>query len=144
MTSSPLQVVERLARVTSEHDLDGIVACFAEDYVNQTPVHPLRGFHGRDQVRRNWGQILAGVPDLQATLLASAVDGDTVWSEWLMAGTRRDGVAHEMRGVNIFDIEDGLICAARFYLEPVERDSGGVDEAVGRAVPAAPVLGSSA
>jgi limonene-1,2-epoxide hydrolase len=141
MTPQPLEVIEHLARVTSDHDLDAIVACFAEDYLNQTPAHPLRGFRGRDQVRRNWGQILDGVPDLEAALLATVVDGGTVWSEWLMSGRRRDGAEHEMRGVIIFEIEDGLIQAARFYLEPVERDSGTVDDAVSRAVTTAPDLG---
>ena len=42
----------------------------------------------------------------------------------------------------VFEIEDGLIRAARFYLEPVERDSGSVDDAVSRAVTTAPDLGS--
>ena len=130
VTWSPLQVIERLAKASSEHDLDAIVGCFAPDYVNETPAHPLRGFRGREQVRRNWAQILAGVPDLQARVVAVATDGDTVWSEWLMSGTRRDGVAHEMRGVNIFQVTDGLIQAARFYLELVERDSGSVDDVV--------------
>ncbi len=142
MTPNPLEVIERLARVTSDHDLDAIVACFAEDYLNQTPAHPLRGFRGREQVRRNWGQILGGVPDLKAALLATVVDGGTVWSEWLMSGTRHDGAEHEMRGVIIFELEDGLIRAARFYLEPVERDSGSVDDAVSRAATTAPDLGS--
>ena len=142
MTSNPLQVIERLARVTSDHDLEAIVACFSEDYVNLTPAHPLRGFRGRDQVRRNWSQILGGVHDLEATVLDAAVDGNIVWSEWRMAGTRRDGVAHEMHGVIIFEVEDGLIHAARFYMEPVERGSGNVDDAVGRAVTTA--LGAGA
>jgi ketosteroid isomerase-like protein len=142
VTTNPLEVIEHLARVTSDHDVDAIVACFAEDYLNQTPAHPLRGFRGRDQVRRNWGRILGGVPDLEAVLLATVVDGCTVWSEWLMSGTRRDGAEHEMRGVIIFAIQDGLIGAARFYLEPVERGSGTADEAVSRAVTTAPDLGS--
>jgi ketosteroid isomerase-like protein len=125
-------VVERLARETTAHDLEGIVACFAEGYVNQTPTHPKRGFVGRDQVRRNWEQILTGVPDITARVLACAVDGDTVWSEWQMSGTRLDGASHEMRGVIIFDVSGELVRAARFYLEPLERESGTVDDAVHR------------
>jgi ketosteroid isomerase-like protein len=143
MTSSPLQVIERLAQASSDHDLDGIVGCFAPDYVNETPAHPSRGFQGHEQVRRNWAQILGGVPDLQARLLAVAVDADTVWSEWLMTGTRRDGAQHEMRGVNIFQVTDGLIQAARFYLEPVEHHSGSVDAAVRRTIAPAHDSGSS-
>ena len=85
---------------------------------------------GSDQVRRNWSQILTGVPDIRARVLAIHADNDTVWSEWEMSGTRRDGAAHLMRGVNIFVVTDSLIRAARFYLEPVDLESGVVDEFV--------------
>jgi len=136
-------VVERLANATSEHDLEGIVACFAEDYINETPAHPQRSFQGRDQVRRNWQQILTGVPDITAQIKKSSVDGDTVWSEWHMSGTRLDGALHEMRGVIIFDVAGGLVTSARFYLEPVESRSGTVDTAVHRTL-TAPHTGGSA
>jgi limonene-1,2-epoxide hydrolase len=139
MASSSLATVQRLAQATSSHDLDAIVACFAEGYRNETPAHPERGFEGTDQVRRNWQQILAGVPDLTAHILATAQNDGAVWSEWQMAGTRLDGSVHELRGVIIFEIEAELITAARFYLEPVERSSGTVDDAVRRVV--APTVG---
>ena len=142
MASNPADVVERLARATSAHDLEGIVACFAEGYVNETPTHPQRSFAGRDQVRRNWAQILTGVPDITARVLATAVDGDTVWSEWQMSGTRLDGALHEMRGVIIFEVAGELVRAARFYLEPLERESGTVDDAVHQALSAARAPGS--
>jgi ketosteroid isomerase-like protein len=136
MSSDPQLLVERLAQATNEHDLDAIVACFAPDYLNETPVHPERGFRGSEQVRRNWAQILVGVPDIAARVLALVIDGDTVWSEWEMAGTRHDGAAHLMRGVIIFMVSDGLIRAARFYLEPVEPGSGTVGEFVALTVAA--------
>lgn len=130
--ASPAELVDQLAHATSSHDLEAIVACFAEDYVNETPAHPERGFQGRDQVRRNWQQILTGVPDITAQVANKVVDGDTIWSEWHMSGTRRDGEAHEMRGVIIFDVTGDLIASARFYLEPVDVRSGGVNAAVRR------------
>lgn len=136
--ASPGEMAERLARATNEHDLEGIVGCFSETYVNETPAHPNRGFRGREQVRRNWQQILTGVPDIVATIGSCASDGDTVWSEWHMSGTRLDGELHEMRGVIIFEVADDLITAARFYLEPVESGSGGVDTAVHATLTAAP------
>jgi ketosteroid isomerase-like protein len=138
MTASPLEVIHRLVQATNDHDLEGIVACFAATYVNETPAHPSRGFEGEEQVRRNWAQILGGVPDVSAEVLESVTDGATVWSEWHMAGTRRDGVAHEMRGVIVFDVAGELISAARFYLEPVEHDSGTVDDAVRHAASPSP------
>ncbi len=130
-TDEPHALIERLRQATNDHDLDAIAACFALDYDNQTPVHPARGFCGRDQVRRNWEQILAFVPDLHAEVLARATDGATAWTEWVMRGTRLDGTAHEMRGVIIFGVDGGLATWARFYLEPVDPlDVGTVDDAV--------------
>ena len=123
-------VLGRLMYATNAHDLDAIVACFASGYRNETPVHPTRGFIGRDQVRRNWEQILGFVPDIQAKVLRSSVQDGVVWSEWEQHGTRRDGTPHVMRGVIIFGVEHDLIAWARFYLEPVQEGGGDVDHAV--------------
>jgi ketosteroid isomerase-like protein len=129
--SSAGALVERLSRATNAHDLDALAACFAEDYRNDTPVHPARGFQGRAQVRQNWQQIFAAVPDITATVRWVA-DEHTVWSEWEMAGTRLDGSPHLMRGVVIFGEAHGQATWARFYLEPVDSGTGGVDAAVRR------------
>jgi ketosteroid isomerase-like protein len=122
-------VIERLVQAINDHDLEALVACFDDGYVNETPVHPRRGFRGNEQVRRNWTQILAAVPELRARVLRTAVDGG-VWTEWDMSGTRRDGVLFQMAGVAIFEVRDAKIASARFYLEPVEQTSGDVDAAI--------------
>src|SRR3954453_17335186 len=99
--SGPGQGVDRLCRATNDHDIEALVACFADDYVNETPAHPARGFRGNEQVRRNWEQIFHAVPDLVATVRWIS-DEQTVWSEWEMRGTRLDGAPHLMRGVVVF------------------------------------------
>jgi ketosteroid isomerase-like protein len=132
--AGPATVVHRLERATNEHDLDALVACFAAEYRNETPAHPDRGFIGRDQVRANWSQIFAAIPDLTCDVLSCTVEGDTVWSEWEHRGTRPDGSPHLMRGVIIFGVADGLAAWARFYLEPVQADAGTIDQAVRRQV----------
>jgi uncharacterized protein YbjT (DUF2867 family)/ketosteroid isomerase-like protein len=86
-------VAERLLAAINAHDLEAMVACFADDYGNEWPAHPQRSFHGSQRVRRNWSQIFAGVPDLRARLPRIAVDGDTVWTEWDISGTRGGGTA---------------------------------------------------
>ena len=129
----PGAMVERLAAATNVHNLDALEACFTPDYVNETPVHPARGFTGREQVRRNWEQIFRGVPDI-AVRVHWIADGETAWSEWEMSGTRLDGTPHEMRGVVIFGVRDGLAAWARFYLEPVDRSTDNVNATVQRAV----------
>jgi len=133
-STSPISVVERLRDVTNAHDVEGIVACFAADYSNETPLLPARGFVGSDQVRRNWTQILAAIPDISADIVACAADGDRVWSEWEHRGTRPNGTAHLMRGVIVFGVRGGVIATARFFLEPVDDADSGVDVAIERQV----------
>ena len=125
-----MAAIDRLVRATNEHDLESLVACFSEDYQNETPAHPARGFRGRAQVRRNWEQIFAFVPDIQAEVVRSAVESDTVWTEWEMRGTRRDGRSHWTRGVIVFGVNDGAVSWARFYLEPVDESDATVDDAI--------------
>ena len=136
----PTAVVARLCDATNAHDLDGIVDCFAVDYRNEMPLHPGRGFVGREQVRRNWTQILAAIPDVATEILGSSATADTVWTEWEHRGTRPDGTEHLMRGVTIFGVVAGRISTARFYLEPVDSTlDAGVDVAVRHQVnPGAP------
>ena len=134
--TDPLELVERLRRSVDDHDLDAVISCFTDDYTNETPAHPERGFEGRDHVRTNWQRIFAGVPNISARVLRVAVDGDAVWSEWEMGGTRPDGVPQMLRGVVIFGVSGSKFGWARFYLEPVDAGEGGVDAAVGKIVEA--------
>lgn len=128
-------VIDRLAQAVNRHDLEGLVSCFADDYVNETPVHPRRGFIGNDQVRTNWTQIFAGVPNIEAAVLRRAESDDRVWTEWEMSGTRsEDHGLFLMRGVVIFGIRGDVISSARFYLEQVEDAGGDVDAHTRRVV----------
>ena len=128
-------VIDRLVGAVNGHDLEGLVSCFAQDYVNETPVHPQRGFTGSDQVRTNWAQIFAGVPDMKAAVLRRAESDGQVWTEWDMSGSRgEDGGPFLMRGVVIFGIRADVISSARFYLEPAEEASGDVDAHTRRVV----------
>jgi limonene-1,2-epoxide hydrolase len=130
MTADIHPFLATLVQATNAHDLDAVLDCFDPGYRNQTPVHPGRDFQGREQVRANWRQIFAFVPDVQARVLSWAAEGSEVWSEWEMSGSRLDGTRHLMRGVIIFGVQDGRATSARFYLEPVEEAGTTVDDAV--------------
>lgn len=128
----PRALLERLLPAVNGHDVEALVSCFDSDYVNENPAHPQRGFRGKEQVRRNWTQIFAEVPGVRARVLRSAVEGDTLWTEWEMSGARRDGGQFDMRGVFIFGVVDGRARWARMFLEPVEQVSGDMDTLVSR------------
>ena len=78
----------------------------------------------------NWAAMLAGIPDFRAEICRSVQDGDTTWTEWRWSGTRSDGQSFEMRGVTLFEIADDQIVAGRLYMEDVERDVAGIEQAV--------------
>ncbi len=123
-------VVERLVAAMNRHDLDGAADLMDEDYRSEQPAHPGRAFVGRAQMRANWEAMFAGIPDFHAELSRSARDGDTIWSEWHWSGTRTDGQPFDVRGVTLFQIRDDRIAAGRLYLEDVERQAGGIQQAV--------------
>jgi hypothetical protein len=112
-------IAERLAAAANAHDLDAFVACFAPDYDSVQPAHPDRAFTGSEQVRKNWSEVFAGVPDFRAELLRASTDGDVEWTEWKWTGTGLD-----MAGVLIFGIRDDRIAWARLYIEHVEAGEG--------------------
>jgi len=74
--------------------------------------------------------LFAGIPDFCAEICRSVQDGNTTWTEWRWSGTRSDGLAFEMCGVALFEITDGQVVAGRLYLEDVERDVAGIEQAV--------------
>ena len=123
-------VVERLRDAQNAHDARQLAALFRADYRSSQPAHPNRGFGGSEQVFSNWSTLFDGIPDFTAELLASSVDGDTEWSEWDWRGTYRDGSRFSMRGVIIATVRDGLVAAARLYMEPTEFGGGDIDTTV--------------
>ena len=128
--STPRALADALAEAMNAHDIDAFVSLFAPDYDSQQPVHPDRAFVGRDQVRANWSAVFSGVPDFRAELVATAVEADTLWSEWRWWGTHEDGSRLDMAGVIVCGVHDGRLAWARLYVEPVESGGEGIDSAV--------------
>ena len=127
---SPTAVLERLHTAMNQHNLETFLECFDANYQSAQPVHPDRGFGGREQVRKNWAAIFSGVPDFQAKLLNSTAEGDTAWAEWQWTGTRADGTRLDIRGVTLFGVQADRITWGRLYMEPVQDAGTGIDAAV--------------
>jgi hypothetical protein len=126
--------VQRLQQAMNNHDLDAIEACFDPDYKSDQPAHPARSFRGTEQLRKNWSQILGGIPDLTAELKGWAANGEVVWTEWEWRGTRRDGIPSVMRGVTIQGLRGDVVAWVHFYMEPVEESGAGVEQSISEQV----------
>jgi ketosteroid isomerase-like protein len=132
VNASPQEVGERLHQAMNQHDVEAFLACIDPDYQSEQPAHPNRGFGGREQVEKNWSALFEGIPDFRAELLATAIDGDTLWSEWHWTGTRANEAPLDMRGVTLFEVKNGRIVSGRLYMEEVEQGGADIDETVRR------------
>ncbi|WP_338760948.1 nuclear transport factor 2 family protein [Nocardia vulneris] len=111
----------RMAAAMSGRDVEKLVVNYTDDFDCVMPMHPERSFRGVDRVRANYTMIFARYSNgLDAQVIDSVVDGDRVWTEWEMIGTRADGVVETIRGTVIIRVQNGRAAAVRFYLDPVD------------------------
>lgn len=107
------------------HDLDRVMAFFADDCVLQMP----RGdkpwgarSEGRQAVREALAARFAGLPDVHYGNAEHFVDAaaDTGMSKWMLTGTTPDGVRKEVRGCDFYTFRDGKVIAKDSYWKIVE------------------------
>lgn len=124
-------MLDRLRGALNSRDAAQMAALFAKDYESVQPLHPSRGFGGRDQVFSNWSAVFAGVPDFTAELVLSAMTDDGVEvGEWRWRGTHEDGSPFAMEGVIVVGLRGDQIAWGRLYMEPVEQGGSDIDEMV--------------
>jgi ketosteroid isomerase-like protein len=113
-----VEMLRSIAAAFDGHDLDGILAHFADDAVFESPRGPdpwgLR-FVGKDDIRRAFAGRFSGIPDVRYQKDDHFVDGDRGASEWTLSGTTVDGDRLEIRGCDLWTIRDGLIVKKDSY-----------------------------
>lgn len=114
---------EALAR----RDVDALGECWSEDGVAEiVPVGVLRG---RAEIQEFFRGLFAAVPDMETTILRVVADPRRAALEWRMSGTFTGepfqgidptGKAVSMRGLDLCEVEDGLIVANSAYYDGAE------------------------
>jgi ketosteroid isomerase-like protein len=107
-----IEVLRSVCAAFDRHDLDGIMAHFADDAVFESPRGPDpwgQRFVGKAAVREGFAGRFAGIPDVRYTEDAHFVDGDRGASEWTLSGTSVDGQRIEVRGCDLWTLRDGQI-----------------------------------
>ena len=107
-----LDMLRSICAAFDRHDLDGIMAHFAEDAVFDSPRGPDRWgqrFVGVDQIREAFAGRFSGIPDVRYQDDDHFVDGDRGASEWTLSGTMTDGQRIEVRGCDLWTMRDGKI-----------------------------------
>jgi ketosteroid isomerase-like protein len=107
-----VEMLRSIAAAFDRHDLDRIMAQFADDAVFESPRGAERWgqrFVGKASVREAFAARFSGIPDVRYEEDDHFVDGDRGASEWTLSGTTTDGKRIEVRGCDIWTIRDGKI-----------------------------------
>lgn len=113
-----LAVLDRLADGFNAHDIDAIMACFAEDCTLDLPRGPLpvgSHYEGKAEVRRGIMTRFETTPDVHYGDVEHFVAGDTGMSKWLLTGTTLQGDRIEVRGCDFYSFRDGLVTRKDSY-----------------------------
>ena len=104
--------LEAVLAAFNRHDLDAIMAFFAEDATMEMP----RGADpwgsrsvGKAAVREGLAARFAGIPDVHYAEDRHWVCGDRGVSEWLLTGTAPTGERIVVRGCDLWEFHDGRI-----------------------------------
>jgi ketosteroid isomerase-like protein len=105
-------MLKAIATAFDTHDIDGIMAHFADDAVFDGPIGTERWgtrFVGKRAVREAFEGRFTGIPDVRYREGDHFVDGDRGASEWTLTGTTTDGQRIEVRGCDMWTLRDGQV-----------------------------------
>jgi ketosteroid isomerase-like protein len=127
MTSADAVTVATMEEVLdafNRHDLDAIMAFFAEDATLDMPRGPDpwgSRMVGKAAVREGLAARFAGIPDVHYSEDRHWVCGDRGASEWLLTGTTTAGQRIAVRGCDLWEFRDGLITRKDSYWKIVNQ-----------------------
>lgn len=117
--------LKELCDAFNMHDLDRVMAFFAEDCVLEMP----RGnkpwgarFKGKRDVRQALATRFDGLPDVHYGKDEHFVDSasGTGISKWTLTGTNRDGIRTEVQGCDFYTFRDSKVIRKDSYWKIVE------------------------
>ena len=118
-----LDVLERMLDGFNRHDLDAIMALYADDCVFESPRGPQpwgRRFEGKHDVAAGLGARFSGIPDVSYEGHGDFVSGERGASEWTLRGTTVDGERLEVRGCDLWTFRGDEIVRKDSYWKIVE------------------------
>ncbi len=115
--------LEALLDAFNDHDLDRIMAYFADDCVLRMP----RGPHphgarceGKEAVRDGLASRFKGLPDVHYEAAGHYVCGNTGISKWRLTGTTPEGRKIDVDGCDFYEFRNGKAILKDAYWKIVE------------------------
>ncbi len=122
--SVSVETLKMIADAFNRHDLDAIMAFFAEDCSMDLPRGPDAWGQrcvGKVAVREGIVSRFTGLPDVHYGDDRHWVSGDLGISEWLLTGTRPDGAKVQVRGCDHWEFRGGKVIRKDSYWKIVEK-----------------------
>ena len=113
-----LQLLEAFGAAWNAHDVEALLSMVTDDCVFETAAgSDVFGnrFVGKDALRESFPMAWQTWPDAQWLDPMHFISGNRGVSEWTFLGTDRQGQRTEVRGVDIFELRDGLIARKDTY-----------------------------
>jgi len=126
MATTETTTTDTLRAITeafNQHDVDGVMAFFADDAVFETPRGPDpwgRRLVGRQQVREGIAARFAGIPNVHYGDASHWLSGDRGVSEWTLSGTTSDGERLRVRGCDLWTFRAGQVVRKDSYWKIVD------------------------
>ena len=120
MSQENVEIVRRAVAAVNQRDIDGYLACCANDVQLSTPLAEVAGvYEGPDGIRRFFADLGDTSPDFKITTeRLEAVGTDRVLAFMLVTGTgRASGIPQEARTGNVYDLADGKIERIRIFVD---------------------------
>jgi ketosteroid isomerase-like protein len=121
-----MRMLKAITTAFDAHDLDGIMAHFADDAVFEGPhgADPWgQRFVGATAIRDAFAARFAGIPDIRYQQDDHVVDGDRGLSEWTLSGTTTEGQRIEIRGCDLWTFRDGKVMKKDSYWKIRKQDT---------------------
>ena len=118
------ETVKAIFDAFNAHDLDAIMEFFSDDCSLDMPAGPDpwgRRFVGKAAVKEALGTRFQGLPDVHYSDDRHWISGNMVVSEWLLTGTRPNGVRIKVRGCDHYEFRDGKVVRKDSYWKIVEK-----------------------
>ncbi len=115
---TPLVLLEGFAAAWNAHDVEALLALCTEDCVFEAAAGPLAcgtRHAGKAALRAAFPAAWRTWPDARWDEATHVVAGDRAFSEWTFRGTDAAGQVTEVRGVDLFELRDGLIARKDTY-----------------------------
>lgn len=118
-----VETLRAIAAAFNVHDLDAIMAFFADDCSLDLPRGPEpwgQRFTGKAAVREGPASRFKGLPDVHYDDDRHWVSGNLGVSEWLLTGTTQNGRRLRVRGCDHWEFRDGKVTRKDSYWKIVE------------------------